>query len=931
MKSLRAFFFVMLLAWNWGAYGQLPESDFAWPEAKLETKPWTRWWWLGSAVDEAGLTLRLEEMQRAGIGGAEVTPVYGTKGFEKMFIPFLYPEWMKMFRYTLSEANRLGMGVDMITGTGWPFGGGPSVTPEFAATKSIFLRYELKAGQSLLEPFAVKDLGQKYAAKLLVVMAFSENGEALNLTRFVSPDSRLDWTAPQGEWKIVALFAGKTYQNVKRAAPGGEGWVMDHFSRSAVNTYLSRFTRAFRESGCPAPRHFFNDSYEVYNADWTPDLLDEFAERRGYRLEEHLLEFLGDGDTDKVARVKCDYRETISDMLLENFTIPWTAWAHRMGGLTRDQAHGSPGNLIDLYGAADVPECESFGAMWFDIPGLRWEGEVRMSEANPVLMKFSSSAAHLRGGAYTSSETFTWLTEHFRTGLSQCKPQLDQMFCVGVNHVVFHGTPYSPANAPWPGWQFYASVNFSPYNTLWRDIQPFNEYITRCQSFLQSGLPDNPFLVYWPLHDLWTGLKGDPFYPFSRPLDEWLVPSAFFRTVQYLRKSGLDVDFASERFLAAAKVRDGRVVLPSGTSYSALVIPPCGIIPLALMKKVISLAKSGAMVVFLEDMPRDVPGLKDAVKRKKELATLVSSLPVQGPFESEQDVRFGKGRFIAGRDMARTFALCGIPMEEAAEHGIRFIRRKNPDGFHYFFSNLHPQELDGWVPLGVKAASAILFDPLTGKSGTVPLRHEGGKTLVYLQLKSGESTILKTFSRKIAAGNEWVYYRAEGSPIELTGPWTLSFIEGEPKIEKQYSLDRLVSWTDLDSGEVDVFAGTGRYSLSFTLPDTAADGWMLDLGKVCESARLFLNGRSVGKLWSLPFCTQIDSFLKPGLNRLDVEVTNTPANRIADFDRRHVEWKIFYDINVVNRSYKPLDASKWEPMPSGLIGPVTLTAQKRLF
>jgi hypothetical protein len=62
-----------------------------------------------------------------------------------------------------------------------------------------------------------------------------------------------------------------------------------------------------------------------------------------------------------------------------------------------------------------------------------------------------------------------------------------------------------------------------------------------------------------------------------------------------------------------------------------------------------------------------------------------------------------------------------------------------------------------------------------------------------------------------------------------------------------------------------------------------------------------------------------------------VEVTNTPANRIADLERRKVEWKIFYDINVVNRFYKPFDASGWEPMPSGLIGPVTLTPQKKLF
>jgi hypothetical protein len=905
--------------------------DLAWPEVKEETRPWTRWWWLGSAVDDSSLAFRLGEMEKAGIGGVEITPIYGTKGFEKRFIDFLSPGWMQALSSAVSDGKRLGMGVDMITGTGWPFGGGPVITPELAATKSIFLKYKLDPGQRLTEPIAVTDPKQKDVAKLLTVMAFSNNGDVLNLTRFVLPDGRLDWNAAEGEWKIIAVFAGKTQQKVKRAAPGGEGWVMDHFSRTALDAYLARFTKAFRESGCPAPHTFFNDSYEVYGADWTFGLFDEFAKRRGYRLEEHLPEFLGEGDADKVARVKCDYRETVSDMLLENFTIPWTAWAHGLGSLTRNQAHGSPGNLIDLYGAADVPECESFGATWFDIPGFRWEGELRMSEANPVLMKFASSAAHLNGGAYASSETFTWLTEHFRTGLSQCKPQLDQMFCAGVNRVLFHGTPYSPKNAPWPGWQFYASVNFSSYNTIWRDIRPFTEYITRCQSFLQAGLPDNAFLVYWPLHDLWTGLKGDPFYPFSKPLNEWLVPSSFFQVVQNLRKGGYDLDYVSDRYLARASVRNGKVVLPGGAAYPVLAVPPCKVMSTATAKKIVSLAKAGAKVVFMENLPSDVPGLAKSENGKKELTKLFSSLPVQGPFISERMDGFGKGMVITGADMDKTIALCGQAREEITEHGVQFIRRKNSEGFHYFFSNLHSKELDNWVTLGVDALSAALYDPLTGKSGMAKLRKQEGKTQVYLQLKPGESVILKTFYAPVTVDASWSYVKTKSDHVELSGKWTLSFIEGEPRIDRTYDLDKLVSWTELDTAGVKTFAGTGKYTLAFTLPEVKADDWVLDLGQVNESARVAINGRFVGTLWSLPFRANVGSYFVPGLNLLDVEVTNTPANRIADLERRKVEWKIFDDINVVNRAYKPFDASAWEPMPSGLIGPVTLTPQQRLF
>ena len=63
----------------------------------------------------------------------------------------------------------------------------------------------------------------------------------------------------------------KTRQKVKRAAPGGEGYVMNHLSKKAVKIIFSRFDRAFKSSKTSYPHTFFNDSYEVYQADWTDD------------------------------------------------------------------------------------------------------------------------------------------------------------------------------------------------------------------------------------------------------------------------------------------------------------------------------------------------------------------------------------------------------------------------------------------------------------------------------------------------------------------------------------------------------------------------------------------------------------------------------------------------------------------------------------
>ena len=77
-----------------------------WPEITQTAKPWTRWWWHGSAVNQADLTRELEAYQQAGLGGVELTPIFGVIGREDEFIEYLSPEWMEMFNHSLREARR---------------------------------------------------------------------------------------------------------------------------------------------------------------------------------------------------------------------------------------------------------------------------------------------------------------------------------------------------------------------------------------------------------------------------------------------------------------------------------------------------------------------------------------------------------------------------------------------------------------------------------------------------------------------------------------------------------------------------------------------------------------------------------------------------------------------------------------------------------
>ena len=118
--------------------------------------------------------------------------------------------------------------------------------------------------------------------------------------------------------------------------------------------------------------------------------------------------------------------------------------------------------------------------------------------------------------------------------------------------------------------------------------------------------------------------------------------------------------------------------------------------------------------------------------------------------------------------------------------------------------------------------------------------------------------------------------------------------------------------------------GTGVYSVNFNLPTIAVEEWVLDLGDVRESARVKINGKDVATLWSVPFTAKVGKFLKPGENKIEVEVTNLPANRIADYDRRGIEWRNFKEINLVDINYKPTKYGNWEVVPSGLLGPVKL-------
>ena len=900
-------------------------DETSWPEVKSEARPGVRWWWQGSAVDSAGLTASMEDLQQAGFGTVEITPIYGVNGAENRQIDYLSPRWMNMYQHVMSEGKRLGIQIDMNNGTGWPLGG-PAIAPDDAATKVIFQKYQVKSGEQFRRKIIPNEPNQLGVATVAVVVA-SDGMRKIDLTSKITADRMIDWIAPEGDWTVWVAFNGKTLQKVKRAAPGGEGWVMNHYSHHVLDFYLKRFDEVFISSNAPWPHSFFNDSYELYGADWSENLLNEFEKRRGYRLQEFLPELNREGDPDICARVVCDYRQTLGELLLDEFTIPWTQWANRRGATTRNQAHGSPGNLIDFYAAVDVPECESFGRTVFDIPGLRADSGMRHSDALPPMIKFASSAAHITGKKLVSSETFTWLTEHFRTSLSQMKPELDQMFASGVNHMYYHGSPYSPKDVAWPGWLFYASVNMNVNNTIFRDVRGLNDYITRTQSFLQYGQPDNDFLIYLPIWDIWQQQEGR-YLMFDIHKIKTLMPS-FFNMVMDIQKSGFDVDYISDRYLEQTRVKDG-MIRTAGASYKAVIVPNVQYIPVESLAKLVQLAKEGATLIFAGRLPGDVPGWYDLDIRRAKLNEVLSDIPAMQYFAAFDQKPLGKGSVFFGSDYKKLLhATCAKPEELPVKYGANILRRRHASGYHYFITMLQNKTVDGWVKLATEARSVIIFEPLTGANGKANIRKSNGQTEVYLQMEPGQSLILKTFTSKDMDMPSYIFYK-QGAPTEIDGEWAFRFTDGSPVIEGVFHMPKTpVSWTELPHDSATVYAGTGRYTVEFEV-NGESDEWLLDLGKLCESARVRVNGQDAGIVWSLPYTVKIGKYLKHGTNTLEIDVTNLPANRIREFDKRGVNWRIFKDINIVSVFYTDIRFDSWAVMPSGMASPVTITPLKKI-
>jgi hypothetical protein len=374
---------------------------------------------------------------------------------------------------------------------------------------------------------------------------------------------------------------------------------------------------------------------------------------------------------------------------------------------------------------------------------------------------------------------------------------------------------------------------------------------------------------------------------------------------------GYTFDYISDDQVRRTKVENGALVTEGKATYRTILVPATNYMEVSTLKHLVKLAGEGATILFWKQMPGDVPGWSEHISRKKELISLLKDIPADA-------------QILLDEHLKKLLDQVKISPESMVGEGLQFARRKMEDHTIYFIANHSARKIDAWVGLASPCRSAQIMDPMTGRTGRGNIRRTLDRPEIYLQMSPGETRILKIFQQEEPLGGDWPVFRSLGEPLEVKGSWDIEFIEGGPYLPGKYQTDVLESWTGFNLHHAQSFAGAARYTIDVDLSDMESDHFLLDLGDVRESARVWVNHKPAGVLVAHPFKLDISGLLKVGRNEISIEVTNLSANRIRDLDLKGIEWKKFYDINIVSHLYESFDAAVWPLKPSGLLGPVKL-------
>ncbi|MEP6903898.1 MAG: glycosyl hydrolase, partial [Actinomycetota bacterium] len=567
-----------------------------------------RWWWFGPAVTKPEIERELRVMRDGGIGGVEVQPVYPLlpddekNGIKNL--PYLSDEFLEMLRFTRDKTKELGMRMDLTLGSGWSFGGAKTPITEAAGQLRVE-RVKVEANTKRIPIPAMIP-----AEKLLGIFLAKTNGNTVaesdlnELTEIRDDNVFLPANTESGS-EVLFFISGKSGMQVKRPAFGAEGYVLNHLDKPSVDNYLKntgdRLFSAFDKN--KVPFSFFCDSLEVYNQDWTDDLLAEFQKRRGYDLKPYLPALALDMGA-KTADIRYDWGRTITELFNERFMIPMQNWAKANNTKFRIQGYGVPPAAISSNQWADIADGE--GAQWKVVRAARW----------------ASSANHIYGRNVTSSETWTWLhSPVFRATPLDLKAEADIHFLQGINQLIGHGWGYTPPPVEYPGWRFYAAGAYSEQNPWWIVMPDLAKYLQRMSFLMRQGKPNNDVALYLPNADAYAHFLAGKVHLIDAERElvgEKLMPAIF--------ESGYNLDFFDDGMLnSVGKVEKGNLVL-GASRHRVVILPGIERIPLESLRKLDEFVKNGGILIATRRKPEIAPGLKTTETEQTEVKSIVARL-----------------------------------------------------------------------------------------------------------------------------------------------------------------------------------------------------------------------------------------------------------------------------------------------------------------
>ncbi len=924
---------VMALACAMAMHATAAEDDLA---ASFDSPPLaarTRcfWWWLNGNVDKAAITKDLEWMKSIGMGGGLIFDAGQGAGPTPTGPMFGSPEWTELFVHAVKEAARLGLELSLSPQSGWNLGG-PSVTPEQSGKviawsetpvtgptdfngsltayeskdfhDTVLLAYRTKAGKSspirqLREKALFKELGgsAEDCRPLLEDVpatageADTQPGEVVNLTALRDPLGRLKWKVPPGEWSILRFGWTLNGGHVSTSSGNWKGLMVDYLDAEALKSYWQKNVDPLLKAVGPLAGKgktltgIETDSWEGGGLNWSRTLPEAFHRNRGYDLTPWLPVIAGRivGDRDRSNRFLADLRKTIAELMAEQKYAALSALAGNRGLGTHCEAGGphiGPFDAISNLGHQTAP----MGEFWVPSPH-------RPKEQNRFFMKTPASAAHLYGKRVVCGEGFTSVGPHWNDSLwSAQKPTFDHEACAGLNLTYWHAFTCSPASAGVPGQEYFAGTHFNPQITWAGMAQGIIGYMNRCQALLQRGLPVSDVLVY----------VGD--HAPNVPGRKQAAPTGIL--------PGFDFDWCNEdALLNRITAKNGLLELPDGVSYKALVLPDHGILSLPVARKLREFVKAG--VAITGPKPTRTASLSGWPQSEAELKSIADEL-------------WQKGRIDTGLTAVDLMVKRGITADVAWTQGtLDWVHRRDGEADIYFLSNQSNVSIETEVTFRIHDRQPELWNPLTGtRRDATAFREENGRTLLPISLDSYGSTFV-IFRKPIhapAKGSTGDNKLRLTEVARIDGPWTIAF---DPAWGGPASIrfESLIDWTKHSDEGIRNYSGTAVYQTSFSKPPGEGP-FVLDLGNLAEMATVRVNGVDLGRvLWTPPYRIALPGNLKTSDNQLEIRVANTWWNRLLA-DQALPKEKRLTHTNVT-----PKPGGK--PLPSGLLGPVTISLSTR--